>query len=93
MSKIKNKIIKNAIIHFKNGENQFYDIIKITDQGVIYGNIKKEPLKKLKTNYSIDFIESNDLNDKFIEGGFIPKSNIIKISIGKNNFYLKEEKI
>ena len=90
MIKIKNKIIKNAIIYLRNGENQFYNMIKITDQGVIYGNIKKEPLKKLKADCSTDF---NDLNEKFIEGGFIPKQNIIKISVGKNNFDLKEEKI
>lgn len=85
------KLIKNAIVQLKNGESRLFDVIKITNQGVIFGHMEKILNNDYKKGDSNSDGDSNILNTKFIEGGFIPIQNIKKIIESKNNFKMSKK--
>lgn len=76
------EIIKDAMVIYWDGEKELFDAIRITDKGVVIGRILKVDKKERVCV---------NCHEMFVESGFVPTDNIIRIEGGTRRKIYKQK--
>lgn len=76
------EVVEGAIVVYIEGQKELFDVVQITDRGVIIGRILK--INKKERPYV-------KCREVFMESGFIPSGNIIRIEGGTRRKICKQK--